>query len=93
MKECHVRHVTYVTREVEKIQEDFNCFCFSKWKKEQRLSFDFNQMLLFLETIMASCANVPATTVSFFLWQRLSESSAFTLKTPRSVSGHCHAKH
>ena len=35
MNECKVLPVTYVTGELEKIQNDFNCFFFSKWKKEQ----------------------------------------------------------
>ena len=48
------------------------------------------KMLLFLETIMAPCANVPPTRISFCPWQRrLSGSFVFTLKTPRSVFGHC----
>ena len=43
LNECHVHHRTYVIGEMEKIQIDFNCLFFSKWKKEQRQSFDFNQ--------------------------------------------------
>ena len=35
--------MTYVIGEMEKIQIDFNCLLFSKWKKEQWQSFDFNQ--------------------------------------------------
>ena len=40
---------TYVTGEIEKIQNDFNCFFFSEWKKEQWQSFDFNQNFVILE--------------------------------------------
>ena len=47
-------------------------------------------MLLFLETVIASCANAPAIRVSFCIWQRkLSGSQVFTLKTPNSMFGPC----
>ena len=68
--------MTYVTGEMEKIQND-----------KALISI---KMLLFLGTTITSCANVPATRVSFCLGQRrLSGSSVFTLKTPRSEFSHC----
>ena len=42
---CHVRHVMYVTAEMEKIQNDSNCFVF---QSEQWQSFHFNQNLAIL---------------------------------------------
>ena len=57
--------MTYVTGEMEKIQNDFNCFFLLKRKKEQWQTFISIRMLLFLETITAFCAYVPAATVSF----------------------------
>ena len=55
-------------REMEKIQNDFNCsFFFSKWKKNSDKALISIKMLLLLETIMASCTNVPATRDSFCL--------------------------
>ena len=84
LNECHIRHVTYVTVEMEKIQNDFNCLFFQSGKKSNGKAFISIKMLLFLKTIMASCANIPATRVSSSLWQwRLSGLSVFTLKTLR----------
>ena len=60
---CHVRHVTYVTGEMEKIRNDFNClfFFFQSGKMSNDKALISIKMLLFLKIIMASCANIPAT--------------------------------
>ena len=65
---------------------------FQNGKKNNNKAFISIKMLLFLETIMASCANVSATRVSFCL-RSFSGSLVFTPKTPESVFGQCHAKH
>ena len=57
------------------------CLFFQSGKKSNDKALTLIKMLLFLKTIMASCANIPATKVSSWLWQwRLSGSSVFTLK-------------
>ena len=67
---CHIHHVTYVMGEMEKIQNDFHClFFFQSGQKSNYKALISIKMLLFLKTIMASCANIPATRVSSSLWQ------------------------
>ena len=59
-------------------------FFFQSGQKSNYKALISIKMLLFLKTIMASCANIPATRVSSSLWQwRLSGLSVFTLKTLR----------
>ena len=74
LNECHTRHVTHMTGEMEKIQSDFKCLFFQSGKKSIGKALISIKLLLFLKAIMASCA---------WLWQwGLSGSSVFTLKTP-----------
>ena len=66
LNECHVHQlVMYTTVEMEKIQNDLNFF-FQKGKKNKGKPLISIKMLLFLETIMASCTNFPATRVSSY---------------------------
>ena len=90
LKKCHVRHVTHVTGKMEKFKMTLTICFVQNGKKNNDKALISIKMLPFLETIMASCANVTAIRVSFCLWQRrLSGSLVFTLKKPRSVFGHC----
>ena len=74
--------VVYVTGDMEKSQNSFNYFFFQNGKTNYGQALISIEMLLFLETRIASCANVPVTRVSSCLWQlRFSGSSVFTLKT------------
>ena len=90
LKKCHTRHLTYVAGKMEKFKMTSTICFVQNGKKNNDKALISIKMLSFLETIMASCANFPATRVSFCLWQRrLSGSLVFTLKKPRSVFGHC----
>ena len=69
LNECHVRHVTYVAGEMEKIRITLAVFFFKMEKKNKDKTLISIKMLLFFKTIMASFANVPAASVSSCLWQ------------------------
>ena len=57
---CHVRHVTYVTGRWKKFRMILTVFFLSGKKSNDKALISI-KMLLFLKTIMASCANIPAT--------------------------------
>ena len=75
MNKCYVRHVTYETGEMKNIQNDFNCLFFESGKRSNDKALISIKMLLFLGTIMAFCANIPAT----YIYHR-SEFNHFKLK-------------
>ena len=46
---------------MEEIQNDLNCFFFQNGEKNNDKALISIKMLLFLETVITSCANVPTT--------------------------------
>ena len=78
----------------KKVRILLTIFFFQNGKTNYGQALILIEMLLFLETRIASCANVPVTRVSSCLWQlRFSGSSVFTLKTQIIVWSLHHAKH